>query len=407
MMFHLAHKLQDENSLMSYHDKLSDTIPDQLCLASLHCIYIYIYIYIYTDLRSHWEESTEVYKKLLMENRDFHALNVYIALCYYQLDYFDVALEILSSYLSVDPNSVIACNLKGCITAQLYNGKTAEDELRPLTKAAESGNLFQDSDLLRHNQVVFRSGENALQVLPPLVDIIPEAKINLAIYNIKNEEIEEAYKLIKDMDPVTPKEYILKAIVHSIIGQATESSEHIKIAQQLFQLVGGSANECDTIPGRQCMASCFFLLKQFDDVLVYLRSIRDFFLTDDDFNWNYGIALAASGEYKDAEEALLVIKEEKYRSEYTFISWLCRCYIMNGKPRYLYIYIYIYSLAWDYHQNLQGTSEGLNLLSIIANDCYKMGHFYYSCKAFDLLERLEPDPEFWEGKRGAAVGNLI
>ena len=33
-----------------------------------------------------------------------------------------------------------------------------------------------------------------------------------------------------------------------------------------------------------------------------------------------------------------------------------------------------------------------------------MGHFYYSVKAFDVLERLDADPEFWEGKRGAAIG---
>jgi len=33
-----------------------------------------------------------------------------------------------------------------------------------------------------------------------------------------------------------------------------------------------------------------------------------------------------------------------------------------------------------------------------------MGQFYYSCKAFDVLERLDPDPDYWEGKRGAAVG---
>lgn len=28
-------------------------------------------------------------------------------------------------------------------------------------------------------QVVFRGGEGALQVLPPLVDVIPEARLNL------------------------------------------------------------------------------------------------------------------------------------------------------------------------------------------------------------------------------------
>ena len=30
----------------------------------------------------------------------------------------------------------------------------------------------------------------------------------------------------------------------------------------------------DTIPGRQSMASLFYLLRQFDDVLIYLNSIK-------------------------------------------------------------------------------------------------------------------------------------
>ena len=33
-----------------------------------------------------------------------------------------------------------------------------------------------------------------------------------------------------------------------------------------------------------------------------------------------------------------------------------------------------------------------------------MGHFVYAAKAFDVLERLDPDPEYWEGKRGACIG---
>ena len=61
--------------------------------------------------------------------------------------------------------------------------------------------------------------------------------------------------------------------------------EHVKIAQQYFQLVGSSASECDTIPGRQCMASCFFLLRQFEDVLIYLSSIKSYFINDDSFNF--------------------------------------------------------------------------------------------------------------------------
>lgn len=108
-------------------------------------------------------------------------------------------------------------------------------------------------------------------------------------------QVGEAFNLIKDMEPSTPPEFILKAVVHAMVGQANGNAEHVKQSQQYYQLVGASASECDTIPGRQCMASCFFLLKQFEDVLVFLNSIKTYFINDDDFNWNYGSALAATG----------------------------------------------------------------------------------------------------------------
>ena len=135
--------------------------------------------------------------------------------------------------------------------------------------------------------------------------MIPEARLNLVIYYLKNDQVNDAYNLIKDMECVVPKEYILKAVVHAVIGQNTEQKEHLRIAQNFFQMVGASPSECDTIPGRQCMAQCFFILKQFDDVLVYLKSIRPYFINDDDFNWNFGLASAAAKEFKEAEEAML------------------------------------------------------------------------------------------------------
>ena len=75
------------------------------------------------------------------------------------------------------------------------------------------------------------------------------------------------------------------------------SREHLKVAQQYFQLLGASASECDTIPGRQCMASCFFILRQFDDVLVYLSSIEAYFPSDPTFLYNFAIAKAAAGDF--------------------------------------------------------------------------------------------------------------
>uniref|UniRef100_W5LZP3 Intraflagellar transport protein 56 n=2 Tax=Lepisosteidae TaxID=7915 RepID=W5LZP3_LEPOC len=61
-------------------------------------------------------------------------------------------------------------------------------------------------------------------------------------------------------------------------------------------------------------------------------------------------------------------------------------------------------LAWELYLKMETSSESFSLLQLIANDCYKMGQFYYSAKAFDVLERLDPSPEYWEGKRGACVG---
>lgn len=98
----------------------------------------------------------------------------------------------------------------------------------------------------------------------------------------------------------------------------------------------------DTIPGRQCMASCFFLLRQFEDVLLYLNSIKvkftnhfifriydvcvqGYFFNVDSFNFNFAQAKAATGNYREAEEVFLLINSETLKNDYIYISWLARC----------------------------------------------------------------------------------
>ncbi|KAJ8897265.1 hypothetical protein PR048_002611 [Dryococelus australis] len=421
LMFHLAHKLGEEAQLMEFHQQLEDITEDQLSLASIHY------------LRSHYQDAIDIYKKILLNDRsilsrfpipkpaccdalldrhkniisskdyfldkqhicsrEYLALNVYVALCYYKLDYYDVSQEVLQVYLQQFPDSAIAINLKACNHFRLYNGKAAENELRALLDQSSSSFSF-GHDLIRHNQVVFRGGEGALQVLPSLVDVIPEARLNLVIYYLRQDDIREAHELIKDLQPEVTQEYIVKGVVNAALGQEIGSREHVKIAQQYFRLVGSSSSECDTIPGRQCMASCFFLLRQFEDVLIYLSSIKSFYFNDDSFNFNYAQAQAAKGNFRDAEEAFLLIQSDKLKNDYTYISHLARCYIMNKKPQ----------LAWELYVKMETSSEAFSLLQLVANDCYKMGQFWYAAKAFDMLERLDPNPEYWEGKRGACIG---
>ena len=54
------------------------------------------------------------------------ALNVYLAMCYHKLDYYDVSQEVLAGYVQQHPDSAIAINLKACNYYKLYNGKAAE-----------------------------------------------------------------------------------------------------------------------------------------------------------------------------------------------------------------------------------------------------------------------------------------
>eukprot|EP00758_Cryptobia_borreli_P007927 Tbor_TRINITY_DN5343_c1_g1::TRINITY_DN5343_c1_g1_i1::g.4511::m.4511/K19685/TTC26, IFT56, DYF13; intraflagellar transport protein 56 len=382
LLFHISQKLDNEKAMTEYHAQLEDTVEDQLSLAAMHYF------------RNHFQDATDIYKSIMLASRDYLALNVYVALCYYKLDYYDVSLEVLNVYLQSHSDSPIAINLKACNHYRLYNGKAAETELRALM---DQSTYNIDNDIVRHNLVVFRNGEDALQTLPALVDVVvPEARLNLVVYHLRNDQVQEAYDLIKDTEPTTPQEHILIAVVNSLIGQQLDSRDHLKTAREYFQVVGASPSECDTIPGRQCMASCFFLLKNYSDVMVYLSSIKPYFGSDDTFLYLYGITCAATGNYVDAEESLTAIRSESIRQEYSFISWLVRTHIMTKHTK----------KAWELYLKMDTNAESFSMLKLIANDCYKIGAFYYAAKAFDVLERLDTAQEYVDGLRGSCVGVL-
>ncbi|XP_037892125.1 intraflagellar transport protein 56 [Glossina fuscipes] len=379
LMFHLAHKFNNEEEVMNLLETFQLQVEDQLSVASMHY------------LRAHYQESVDIYKRLLLDNKDYTAINVYLALCFYKMDYYDMAQEVLDVYLTKYADSTIAINLKACNRFRLFSGRVAEQEIKNISDNGTFG-----ADLIRHNLVVFRNGEGALQVLPTLLNIIPEARLNLAIYYLKNGEVQEAHSLLKEMQPTIPHEYILKGVVHASLGQQLKSQEHIKTAQQNLHLVGSSTAECDTIPGRQAMASAFFLYGQFEEVLVYMNSIRSYFVNDDIFNYNFAQAKCATGCYKEAEELLTQINDIDMKNQHTYCMILAKCHIHCGCPE----------LAWNIFITRNSSSEAFLLLQMIANECYKCGEFWVAAKAFDMLEKLDPSPENWEGKRGACAGVL-
>ena len=390
--FHLAFKLSQGQEVIDAHSKLNqNSIFDQLTLAALHY------------LKNEQEEAIEIYKKIYMDKK-YDALNIYLSMCYYKNEYFDIALDLVNHYISIHPDSVIAVNLKACIEySSNGNDKEAKKILFDLQEKTKKPDLIEDNDILRHNLSVFDTSDstsNKLKTFSNLLDIIPEARQNLIIYYLRNDQITQAYNLIKDMQPITTKDYILKAIVHCVMGYQQQSENPIELndnlrkAQTFFQSIGASTSECDTIEGRQCMASCFRLGGMFNDELIYLDSIEQYMKDDDDFNYNYGVALAMCQNYKQAEEVLSRVKREKYRNDQNYLSWICRCFIANDKPEY----------AWNLYISIDNHLVAIYLLNFIANEFYRMGAYYFSFKAFLFLEKFSPSNENSKGKISSAIG---
>ena len=407
VLFHCANKKDDEATLMRYHSQLGDSVEDQLSSASVHY------------QRGHYQEAVDIFKRLMLEDRERVALNVYVALCYHKLEYFDVSCELLETYLNAHPTSPAAVNLKACNVFKMRDGKAAELELGALSKDGATHASTDDAhDLVRHNRAVFRDGDGAVRVFKPLMNdggVPPEARLNLVIHFLRLGEPFEALALVADLEPATPQEYVLKGVTHAVVGQTAASEtrdarEHLKLAQQCFQIVGSSASECDTVAGRQSMASCFHLLDQHEDALVYLKSIAEFSKDDDDFHWNFGMCAAASGDWRAGEEELSRVANSAYQDELPYKTWLAKCLVRNGKA----------AAAWALCEETAAASndeaedgaadraaESLAaLLRVVADACYQIGEYYVAMRAFDELERLEETDAFWEGKRGAAVGTF-
>ncbi|CAK9855489.1 unnamed protein product [Sphagnum jensenii] len=222
----------------------------------------------------------------------------------------------------------VACN-----NYKLFSGKAAEADLKALEETSKGPT---ENELVKHNHVVFRSAENALQ---------------------------EAYNMVKELEPSTTQEYVVKAVSYASLGREIQNAEMLKQAQHYFQLVGSSASECDTIPVSQQSALVYKDIvctwesleeansqDNDNDAFDHLQSIKAYSDAQDEFNWNYGIVKAVVGTYQEAEEALLLVSNERYHSDYYYQAWLCHCFIMAGKA----------SLAWDHHVQIEASEESFS-----------------------------------------------
>ncbi|PIC45179.1 hypothetical protein B9Z55_005287 [Caenorhabditis nigoni] len=412
LMMNVSLRLNDEKKILTFHSSLGNTLEDKLSLAGVNF------------QRMHYQEAIEVYKEILQaspyvgESKDLSSpsiisrnlvgLNIDMALCYAKMDFSHVAYNLVKNYLRLFPNSPFAKNLHLSVLYRTITSKANLDDQSELAKNIDQEGLTmvqQMEELLkqklypeveylcRHNLVLFKNCDTALQVLPSLMKHVPEARLNLMLYHLNKDNIKDAMSLCKDFEPTTPYEFLVKALTFLRYGQENDSREHLKTAENFFQMVGESGLVQDTIAGRQASAAYLFLAYKFDDVITYLKSIEDYFQNNDAFLLNLAQAYLMYKNYVAAEDHFIRVSGPE-RDKLLYKSMLARCFIRNKKPQ----------KAWDMMLKTTVQSDKLSLLKVIAQDCYLSNEFYYAAKAFDELETSDPTPDNWNGKRGACAG---
>uniref|UniRef100_A0A7E4V0V4 Intraflagellar transport protein 56 n=1 Tax=Panagrellus redivivus TaxID=6233 RepID=A0A7E4V0V4_PANRE len=384
ILLHCVYKNQDSKKTGYYHSLLTDSVEDKICYASINF------------QRGFYTEAADVYRQLLNQNPELLALHIYLALCYYKSDYFDEALECTQNYLAVYPDSPTAINLEASCVYRTDSPKTAQMVLRKAKHIAESELNFA-KELILHNTVVFSGGDAALQTLPSLVSVIPEATRNLVIYYLKRGDGDSAFEAANGMEVKNSTDNLLKALVFVLLGYERKQPANIDHAAQYFKLVAESHEEENTIVGRLSMASYLCITKQYKQSLVYYDSIINFNRDDDRFNFNYGQAQLQCENYVIAADVLQRVKDNRFTVLPVYQMSLCRAYIRSKQS----------SKAWAFVSAQPSTSHSAMVLKLMANDCYLMEDYYYAALAFDSLCRRDPRNELHSaGKRGACMGVL-
>ena len=382
ILLQVAAKTRCETKIAEYRQMLSETSKEDKLASSA----------VDFSIRHRYEDCIETYKSILAADADNLALYVYSAMALFKMGLFEESLQAFSVYTQANSGSAIAANLQACCAYHLRNKQAALEVL----DAQCDIKTMNENDLVRHNSVVFKNGERALQILPGLVDQIPEARTNLAVYYLKKGELDLAAELINEMDADSPHSHLVLGILHAELAKSKGDLTALQKAKAHF----GNAEE-DTLMGRQAMAQFYFLNNQFEDAIVYLESIEEYMEEEeeqDTYHINLGISLAATGKYKEGLSHLLSVSNNTYKSELEYSLWLIKCYIMTNNA----------DEAWECYLQTEDEHISSEILQLIGNDCYKLGGdmFLFSARAFHELLKMDSYQDYTDGLLGSSVGVL-
>ena len=380
LLFHIYQQQHNEEKVLEAHSQMVGTLENQLSLAAIHF------------MRSNFPEAIDIYQKILLENPDFIALYVYIAMCLFKMENYEESNENVDQYLSVNSDSAVSLNLKSCVYLKLFGSEVAESQLLQIKKFSSSNFSFVDT-LINHNLVIFHNGDDGFNVLPKIVSLIPEASYNLALLYLKENKPEEASLTLQNQESTDVNSAFLEATINVSLGQLTENVSLIESGCETFLEIGEMENIKDTVTGRECLASAKFITGEYKESLRIMESVEEALSDSDEYNYNKAMILCQLSRFNEAEKYFSLVQNENYKNEIFYTSWLSLCYIKTHKPE----------KAWDLYVETTSTEDANTLLRIISNECFKEGQFYYSMKAFTVLSQFDMDSTIKEGLIASSV----
>ena len=381
LIFHIAQQLNDQDTLYEAHSQLVGYLENQMSLAAIHY------------LRANYQDAIDLYQKILSENPDYIALNVYIAMCMFKLEQYQESNDTVDQYLSAISDSAVALNLKSCDYFRLFSEDVAESQLLQIKKFGSSSFTFTDG-LINHNLCVFKNGEDGLKIFPPLVGVIPEAILNLSIIHLRESNAEEAYRLLGDFQPIDVNDFILKGTACLEYGQKTQDASLIEEANQIFQSVSQMDDIKDTVIGRCALTTTTFIEGDYEKTIKIMETYEHVMGITDEFQYNKGMSYASLGKWPEAQVCFETVQNPSYKSEPFFQTWLARCYIKTRNP----------DKAWGMYLDATDTETANALLQVIAADCFEDGFYLYAMRAYDIMSKFEMDETMSEGMIASAIG---
>ncbi|CBZ53143.1 conserved hypothetical protein [Neospora caninum Liverpool] len=356
-------------------------------------------------MRGRTDVACDIYRRWLSHHCEYHALKIYYAMAAFKGEMFEIARGLVKEYQACHSTSLVASNLFACCLYEEDADASALKIYHLLGEEAGREETFfiQHNDILRHNACVFENGARGLQVWGPLINILPEARLNLTLLHIRNGDYSSAFDLMRDYEPTTTTDFTIRALAFMLFGQTQDSEKHLSEAEKMFRTVGSADLEVESLPGMQSMFYYYFLRGDYDAALDYASRLEPYFSSEPSYQWNKALALGQEGRYEEAKELLLRIDDEeyvwqlRYVKDPLFLRWLCRVYVATG------------DCAHALHLCLQqsDSSQFHTLLKEVADDCYAIGDFYFALKAFSLLDTADGNPLLWPALRGSAAGFLL